>query len=791
MQHYFSKTFSSFYFKALLIILILMALIWVKTPCIAIGASIAAILTLGLPIVFFVWAGLFVGFLSYSALFIALSKATIIIFAGIISSFLIKFYDKNLEFKDFGNTITFFVGSAIAAAILSIFPNMFLESLKLEEVFIIFLAYIVAFTPFFITMSKISLIKELNVEMFFWLGLMGVVIYLAKIAKVPFLDGVEFLLLLPLLFLAKRFGIIGASAGMAVLGILSVKHIYLEQFIFTQAPIHGSLFTIVAFIMAFLVSSQAFTMPTSKSRAQIPFEQLFENLPLPIYYKSIKNFSSNYNKSFEKEIGSSKKSVLEIFRQLPLSHKEEMMLPFDNGVLKKVRFQSKRIYDKDKNIIGSIAVFYDISEFELLHKNLQYWKQRYELALDGANEGLWDWDIKSDKVFFSRRWKEIMGYKTYENIDTLNHWLGLVYSSNIAKVNEELRKHLDKKSSNFVVEHALKNRRVWVRVRGKALYDSSAKAIRMVGYVSDITEEKHYQKEIKLFAKVFETTSEGVLVADSKVNIIAVNRAFIQMTGFSKEEVFGKNPRIRKSGKHDEDYYERLWKILLFSGSWRGEMYNRNKNNSITPERVSISVIRDNSGEISYFVAIYSDISKEKKEEERLLQLAHHDALTKLPNRYLFQDRLNQAIIWHKRTESMFGLFFIDLDDFKPINDENGHEAGDAVLKQVASRLRALTRQSDTVARLAGDEFVIILANITSLQMAKELAEKILLHLNSPIVFNGTDLRVGASIGISAYPVHGEDAKTLLQNADEAMYLAKYQGKNSAFVYGSKLVNKP
>ena len=174
-----------------------------------------------------------------------------------------------------------------------------------------------------------------------------------------------------------------------------------------------------------------------------------------------------------------------------------------------------------------------------------------------------------------------------------------------------------------------------------------------------------------------------------------------------------------------------------------------------------------------------------------MLQLAHHDALTKLPNRYLFQDRLNQAIIWHKRTESMFGLFFIDLDDFKPINDENGHEAGDAVLKQVASRLRALTRQSDTVARLAGDEFVIILANITSLQMAKELAEKILLHLNSPIVFNGTDLRVGASIGISAYPVHGEDAKTLLQNADEAMYLAKYQGKNSAFVYGSKLVNKP
>ncbi|NLC28123.1 MAG: diguanylate cyclase, partial [Campylobacteraceae bacterium] len=459
-------------------------------------------------------------------------------------------------------------------------------------------------------------------------------------------------------------------------------------------------------------------------------------------------------------------------------------LPFDNSIFKDVQLTSSKIFDSEKNLLGSVCTLHDITEFQLLRKSLQHWKERYELALGGANDGLWDWDIKSDKIFFSRRWKEIMGYHPHEKTDNLNHWLNLVHSSSMAKVNETLCAHLNGNSTNLLIEHSLKTKNTWVRVQGKAIFDKDNKPTRLVGYVSDITEERHFENEIRLFAQIFENTSEGILVTDPEANIITVNSAFCYLSGYSKREAIGKNPAFRKSNRHDKKFYERMWSALLDTGSWRGEIYNRHKNGTVSPESMSISTIKDEAENIMYFVGIFSNISKQKEQEEKLHRLAHYDTLTKLPNRYLFLDRLNQCISQHKRSSSSFSLLFIDLDNFKPINDLYGHEAGDLVLKTVALRLGSIIRQSDTVARLAGDEFVVILSNVETIDTTTSISQKILTQLNTPLLYKEVELQVSASIGICIYPEHGKDTQTLLHNADTAMYRAKHRGKNGVYIYG-------
>ncbi|OGT23118.1 MAG: hypothetical protein A2342_00455 [Gallionellales bacterium RIFOXYB12_FULL_54_9] len=285
----------------------------------------------------------------------------------------------------------------------------------------------------------------------------------------------------------------------------------------------------------------------------------------------------------------------------------------------------------------------------------------------------------------------------------------------------------------------------------------------------------------KMATMVFETTSEGVLVTDATPCIIHINRAYTETTGYSLEEVIGKNPNILHSGRQDGDFYKVMWQSLCDAGSWEGELWNRRKNGEIYPEWLHINSVRDEKGDVTHYVGVFSDIGPNKEIQRELQRMAYYDILTGLPNRRLFLDRLERAVAQSYRLKDGFSLLFIDLDRFKSINDAYGHELGDGLLKVVAQRIREVVRESDTVARLGGDEFVAILHDCHDVDSSKLVVEKIRQTVNEPIILSGHELNVSAAIGISFYPEDGETVVDIIRNADVAMYRAKEDGTGASF----------
>ncbi len=286
-----------------------------------------------------------------------------------------------------------------------------------------------------------------------------------------------------------------------------------------------------------------------------------------------------------------------------------------------------------------------------------------------------------------------------------------------------------------------------------------------------------------LAVRILENIMDGVLITDAAGHIQYVNPAFTAITGYSADEVVGSNPRILKSGRQSDEFYQYMWSSLSTRGQWQGEIWNRRKNGEIYPEWENITVIKDSDGKVANYVAIFSDISVLKNMERRFHHLAHHDPLTGLPNRLLFQDRLQLALTQAQRQRQTLAVLFIDLDNFKTINDTLGHTVGDQLIKTAAQRLTQCVRNADTVARLGGDEFVALLINIKNSQSAERVAKKIISAVAKVFAVEGHELYITASIGMSFYPGDGEDTNTLIKNADTAMYRAKQQGKNNYQLY--------
>ncbi len=286
------------------------------------------------------------------------------------------------------------------------------------------------------------------------------------------------------------------------------------------------------------------------------------------------------------------------------------------------------------------------------------------------------------------------------------------------------------------------------------------------------------ESRLRVHSTVFESIMEGVAVTDADVKIISVNPAFTHITGFKPEEVLGKNPNIMKSGRHDEEFYRRMWESIIEHGSWSGEVWNRRRNGSIKPEWLNITRVCNDAGATTNYVASFIDTSAIRASQEQLHHLAHHDNLTGLPNRLLLKDRLDQSFKRARREKCQVAVLFLDLDEFKKINDTLGHKVGDEVLKQAARRIQALLRKGDTVARLGGDEFVILLDRLDRAEDASLVARKVLSTLRQPFTIANRELYIGVSIGISIFPQDGEDSDKLVRNADIAMYRAKQLGKN-------------
>ena len=290
-------------------------------------------------------------------------------------------------------------------------------------------------------------------------------------------------------------------------------------------------------------------------------------------------------------------------------------------------------------------------------------------------------------------------------------------------------------------------------------------------------ERNRLMDELALHAKVMETAANGVIITDAAPEIMAVNQAFTELTGYSREEVLGKDPTMLASGRNDAAYYDSMWQSLKEQGYWEGEIWNRHKNGEVFPEWLTISAVHNHEGVLTNYIAIFSVLSEQKSTEVRLRELANSDPLTGLLNRNLLYDRGGQAIAQSRRNHTKAAVLFLDLDGFKPINDSLGHAAGDMVLKGVADRLKGCVRESDTVARFGGDEFVVLLTGLKENVEAAEVAEKIIHSINQTLHIAGTECHVGASIGISIYPDDGDGVEELVKHADQAMYRVKENGK--------------
>lgn len=288
----------------------------------------------------------------------------------------------------------------------------------------------------------------------------------------------------------------------------------------------------------------------------------------------------------------------------------------------------------------------------------------------------------------------------------------------------------------------------------------------------------------RIAGKVFEALDEGIMVTDDSQTIVYVNKAFTRLTGYSLEDVVGKTPRLLSSGRHTPEFYREMWDRIRQTGSWSGEICNRKKSGEVYVEELSITRVTDDDEQTTHYVGMFRDITVRKNLEAKIRHLALHDLLTGLPNRFLLQERLDEAISEARQTGSLVGIFYIDLDRFKNVNDNLGHHVGDGLLKQASERIRQCLEERHTIARLGGDELVVVLPGMASREDCARIAERIISLFEKPFIIEGHELTMTCSIGISLYPEHGDKGEELVRRADHALYEVKNSGRNSYRFYG-------
>lgn len=305
--------------------------------------------------------------------------------------------------------------------------------------------------------------------------------------------------------------------------------------------------------------------------------------------------------------------------------------------------------------------------------------------------------------------------------------------------------------------------------------------------IAEIKERIEAEQQLLIYRNAMEHALEGIMITDPLANILAVNKAFTEITGHEAEDVNQRNVRLLQSGRHDQAFYREMWKVLVQTGRWTGEVWNRRKSGEIYPQILGISAVRNGNGAVTHYVGLFHDITELKLQEERIVHLAYHDSLTGLPNRRLAIDRIEVSIAHVRRGGTKLAVLILDLDNFKNVNDSLGHASGDALLLQVTNRLVSQIREEDTVARLGGDEFLLLVAAIAEEKVVIDIVNRLLQSLRAPFQVDGQELFVTASIGVAFFPNDGVNAATLITHADIAMYQAKSRGKNSFFLFTTDL----
>jgi len=427
-------------------------------------------------------------------------------------------------------------------------------------------------------------------------------------------------------------------------------------------------------------------------------------------------------------------------------------------------------------------------ERELAEKALRESETLFHTLARSSPVGVFHTNLQGNFLYINQSWFEITGISFHDAMN--DGWFSGLYAHDHDIVVKEWKNAIRQKQP-FNREYRFQRRDgsiVWVKGQAAVEQDATGHFLGFVGTVTDITALKVNEENHRMSNAVFENTREGIMVTDVHNRIVMVNRACSDITQYQAEELIGMTPAVISSGRHDRTFYTEMWESLKSTGHWQGELWNRRKNGDIYPELLSISAIRNEMGEVVNYVGVFADISHLKSSEEKLEFLAHHDPLTQLPNRLMLLSRLDHGIEVARREDSQLALLMLDLDRFKNVNDSFGHLAGDELLQQVAKRLLSKVRSVDTVTRLGGDEFTILLGTIASQEDAARVAASIIKALEAPWkLSNNIEVRIGASIGISLFPGHGESALELLQHADAALYQAKAAGRGCARYFSEKL----
>ena len=439
-------------------------------------------------------------------------------------------------------------------------------------------------------------------------------------------------------------------------------------------------------------------------------------------------------------------------------------------------------------VIGSVVAFSDTTERLQVARRLQTQLQFTQTLIDTIPNPIFYKNRELRYVGCNRAYEEFLGQSRQaiigreaedifppETAGRYRQWDPALLSQGGTQVQEMQLDHADGSRRSMMLYQA-------------AHHSPDGQRDGIVGILLDVTQLKNAQDQLRLAAKVFENSREAIVITDAENRIVSINRSFSDITGYESNEVIGRTPSILNSGEHGREFFAALWSALKKDGYWQGEIWNRRKNGELYPEWLAISTVADEQGHILHHIGIFSDITERKMADERIRFLAQHDALTGLPNRLLLEDRLRQAIASAQRQGERVAVIFVDLDHFKTINDSLGHHMGDRLLKEVAVRLTACVRASDTVSRQGGDEFVIVLAQVTDPDDVAQVAKKVLAGVGQPYAIEGLELHTTPSVGIALYPDDGSDTATLIKNADAAMYHAKDRGRNN-YQYFTQALN--
>jgi diguanylate cyclase (GGDEF)-like protein/PAS domain S-box-containing protein len=452
-------------------------------------------------------------------------------------------------------------------------------------------------------------------------------------------------------------------------------------------------------------------------------------------------------------------------------------------------------YGEDGIPLRMIGTISDITERKQADQRLRESEQRVRLSQFYGGIGTWELDFHSQYQVWSETITQQLGFPDLAN-PTYYDFISVVHSADRATLIKEVKRQIAQDNTIDVEYRILdtQGKVRWMRSIGKVDVNSAGHAITMQGTVQEITIQKVADHDLHIAATAFES-QEGMIVTDAHNIILRVNKAFTIITGYSAEDAIGKKSTLLASGHHDAVFFDEMWNEIRTNSYWEGELWNKRKNGELYPQKLTITAVKDWNDIVTNYVATLIDITKSKQAEREIKDLAYYDSLTHLPNRRLMMDRINHAMATNTRSEKIGALVFLDLDYFKTLNDTLGHDMGDILLQQVAIRLTSCIRDNDTVSRFGGDEFVVLLEDLSELTIeaaaqAEDIANKFLNAINQPFHLNSHIYSSSSSIGITLFTGHQAGVDELLKQADIAMYQAKNDGRNAIRFFNPQMQTK-